>query len=809
MTQFFMDLRHTLRAFRRTPWLIAAATLSIAVGVGANTAVYSWMDNLVWHPFPGIRDPGRIVGLETGFPDGDAGPVAFQTLADWRGARSFDGIAGWAMGRVSARREGDGSALSLVTTLVSGNYFEVLGGAVSLGRAILPEDEDTRTAVAVLSDAAWRSHFNSDRAIVGRVLSLNGSPFTIVGVAAPMFVGTYLGVVPDLFVPITLQPRLSGVDTLTDRRARAYQAVARLAPGVDVAAAQRELDALARRVSRDHGERPVLGAVVREARLRYLGGLVAPMLIATLVVTALLLLVACANVAGLLLVRTSARASELSLRLALGAGSGDLLRLIGIECLVLALAGSGLGLLLAHLMRDVLHYFIPVTTFPITLTVLLNARVLVFASVTATMVTVLCGVLPSLHLRRMAPGPELRGPRCSSGPASSRLRLAIVGAQIAFSLTCLVTAGLFLRGLMLAGAVDVGFAGPDRVLLINTDLSPARVSATQQAETLRAVLSEARRVPGADVVSLASFVPLGFGGRRVSTVRVDGYAPAPDEDMSVLRIAVASDYAATMGIGVLDGREFTSADRDDRNPVAMVNALLARRFWPDGSALGRRIDVGSGWATVVGVLRDGKYANLAELPQGVVYVNLEQAPVPAFTLQVRTRGAPLALVEPVRAALRRVHTDLPALQPRTLADHISASTFVPRVGATILSVFGAIGLLLAVVGLHAAISFIVASPGRELGIRSALGAGSGDLLRVALRPALLVIVAGLAGGSALGAIVAVALRSRLSHVSPVAPVDVTVLAACGLLLLAAGASAVLSPAARAMRADPVSVLRDG
>ena len=792
------------------PWLVASASLSIAIGVGANAAVYSWMDNLVWHPFPGIRDPGKIVGLETGFPDGDAGPVAFQTLEDWRrGTSSFDAIAAWAMGRVSVRREGDTGSVSLVATLVSGNYFGVLGGAVARGRAILPDDEVTRAPVIVLSDVGWRSQFNQDPDIVGRMVSLNGDPFTIVGVAAPAFVGTYLGVVPDLFVPITMQPRLTGVDTLTDRSARSYQAVGRLAAAVSVETAGRELDALARRVSRANGERPILGAVVKDARLRYLGGLVSPMLTATLVVTGLLLLVACANVAGLLLVRVLARSPEMSLRLALGAGGGDLARLVGIECLILAAAGSGLGVLFAYLTRGALHYFIPVTTFPITLSVLLNGRVLLFTAATAAIVAVICGLLPALHLRRTAPGAALRGTGRSLAPAASRLRLAIVAGQVAFSLTCLVTAGLFLRGLSSAAAIDVGFKAPERVLLVNTDLSPARPTAAQRTEMVRRVLDEIRGLPGADRVSVGSFVPLGFSGRRVSTVRVDGYAPAPDEDMSVLRITVGSEYAATMGIQILHGRELTTADRDAGRAVAMVNGHFARRFWPGASAVGRRIDVGSGWAEIVGVLGDGKYGSLVETPQAVVYANLEQLPTPAFTLHVRTRAAPLTMVEPVRAALRRVHIDVPALQPRSLADHISASTFVPRVGATILSVFGAVGLLLALVGLHAATAFAVAARTRELGIRLALGAGSREVLRVVLRPALRVVAIGVAGGTLLSAVIGSVVQARLPQVAQVRPLDLTVLAACSVLLVAAAGLAALSPAARALRIDTATALRDG
>jgi predicted permease len=809
MAALLLDVRHTFRALWRTPLFVGTAILSVAIGTGANTAVYSWMDNLVLNPFPGIQDPHRVVGLETRFPDGDAGPVAFRTLDDWRReSTSFDGVAAWAMTRVSARREGESISTPLVTTLVSGNYFSVLGGVVAIGRAIAPDDETRRLQVAVLSDAAWRAKFSAAPDVVGRVLSLNGEPFTVVGIAAPRFVGTYLGVVPDVFVPITVQPRLTGVDALADRSARSYQALARLAPGVSVSAADRDLDALARRVSESHGERPVLGAVVKEARLRYIGGLLSPILGATLIVTSLLLLVASANVAGLLLVRATARSSEIAVRLALGASAVQITRLVLLECLVIGAAGSALGVAFAYLARDVLYAFIPTAAFPITLSVSLNGRVLAFTVGAALVVSGLSGLVPALRSRRTAPGMATRGERGVAGPAVSRLRLAIVGAQVAFSLTCLVAAGLFLRGLESAAAVDLGFVQPQRVLLVNTDLATARIDPGRRTAAIREIFREVRQIPGVDHVSAASFVPLGFGGRRVASVKVDGYAPVPDEDMSVLRIAAGPDYAAAMGVALLEGREFADVDRDSGQAVAMVNATFARRFWPGVSALGRRIDAGAGWATIVGVLRDGKYGTLAETPQPVVYLNLEQAPAPAFTVHVRTSLAPLALVEPVRAALRAVHLDLPVLQPRTLDDHISASTFVPRVGASVLSLFGGVALVLAIVGLHGALAFAVAMRRRELGIRLALGASGRDVLRVVLRPVLYTVACGSVAGFVLGVSLGGVLRARLADLAQVRALDTTVLGTSALLLVAAAVGAAWAPAARAAGVNPVSVLRD-
>ncbi|MGH7679295.1 MAG: ABC transporter permease, partial [Gemmatimonadaceae bacterium] len=616
-----LDLRHTARSLRRAPGVVAIAVLSIALGVGANTLVFSWMDNLVLHPFPALRAPDRLVGIETAFPTGDGGPVSFPAFLEWReGSRAFSGMAAWSLARVSARRAGENGSTSLIAMLTSGDYFDVLGGIPHIGRTPASEDERARAPVAVLGYEAWRREFGADTATIGRVVHLNGAPFTVVGVAPPKFVGTYLGVVPDLFVPVTLQPLLTGVKQLEDRKARSFQVVARLADEATLGTAQRELDALARRLSESHGERPILGATVTEARMRYLGGLVSPLFSATLVVTGILLLVACANVAGLLLVRATARSAEMSLRLAVGAARSDLWRLALLESGILAVAGSGLGVLLAYAGRGVVSWFIPTTTFPITLPIEINGRVLGFAIGVAVVASLLCALIPALRSSGSAPGAVLKGASQTLAPSASRLRLGIVASQLAFSLVCLITAALFVRSLRQAGDLDLGFSAPARVLLVNTDLAPAQAPDSARAVILRDVLRRVRALPGVEHASAATFVPLGFGGRRVSPVRVDGYTTRPDEDMSVIVIRAADDYAATMGITVVTGRDVATQDRTDTEPIALVNEIFARRWLGTTSPVGRRIDLGRGWATVAGVLRDGKYGTLTERPQPVVYV---------------------------------------------------------------------------------------------------------------------------------------------------------------------------------------------
>jgi len=809
MSSFLLDLRHAARALRRSPVVVAIAVLSIGLGVGANAAVFSWMDNLVLHPYPGISDPDRLVGLEVAAPDGDGWPLSYPTYRGWRdGSRSFAGVAAWTVLRVAGREEHEGGALPLVATSVSGGYFDVLGVRPALGRILTPTDEREAAPVAVLSHAYWTRRYAGDRDVLRRTLFLNGQPVSIVGVAAPRFVGTYVGVVPDLFVPITLQPRLIGVASATaleDRGSRWVQAVARLAPGLTRERAQAELDALARRLSVGAGDRPLTGALVVDARKQFLGGIVFPLFTAMLAVTAFLLLVACANVASLLLVRADSRRHEVAVRVALGASRARIARLAAAESVLLAAAGGALGVVIALFSRSVLSGLIPTAAFPVTLGIELNVRVVLFALSAAVVVAAACTVGPALAGSRTPPAGSLKSVSRAVAPAASRVRSTLVAGQLAFSLLCLVTAGLFVRGLRAAAAVEIGFADPPRVLLVGTDFAAARVSDSNGVEAVGELLGRLRALPGVRAATVATMVPLGFGGRRMADVRVDGYASRPNESMSVERVVVGSDYARTMGIPLVAGRDIADGDRAASLPVALVNETFARRFWPHASALGQRVDAGHGWATVVGVLRDGKYGSLTEAPQPVAYFPVTQWFQPGLTVHVRTAGDPRALIEPVRGELRRVHVDLPALQPRTLAEHIAASTFVQRTGAAVLGAFGTAALLLSVIGVYGALAAAVAARRRELGIRLALGASVGSVGWTMVRYAARVAAWGVGVGSVLAFAAASLLRNQIAFVSPTDPVSFTGAAA----LLAAGiAAAAAIPTWRAVRVDPALVLRE-
>lgn len=806
MPPFWSDFRQAVRASQRSPYVTAAAVLSIGLAVGSGAAVFSWMDGLVLHPFPAVADQTRLVGLEVGPPNGGMGAWSYRTFKELRDAmRSFTGLAAWRIIRVSTREPGETGSASLLATTVSGHYFEVLGVAPIAGRLLTDADIETSAPVVVLGHQYWLDRFRGDLGALGRTLLLNGEALTVVGVAPPGFSGIYTGVVPHLYVPLTLQPRLSGVNLLDDRKLRAWLMFGRLAPGVSIDAARREADAVARRISSSYGDRPVTGAVAEDLRVEFLGSVLSPLLTAMLAVSALLAALASANVAGLLLVRADDRRGDIALRRALGASRGRIARIILLESSLFAAGGTLLGIGVAYLSRGALYQLIPRGVFPLSLPIPIGWRVFAASLAGALVMTAACGLVPALAGMRVAAQDALRSTGRGVISGRTRLRSAIVSGQLALSVLALVMAGMFVQGLRAAASVDVGFSDPAHVLLVDTDFGAARLTdRVRGTAALDALLTRLRALPGVQSATVASMVPLGFGGRRIVEMKVEGYAPAADDNMSAERAHVGADYAATMGISVVRGRDFRREDREGAAPVAMVNQAFATRFFQGRDPIGHRVDAGQGWATIVGLLRDGKYERLDEPLHPVVYVPAAQWFLPAMTIHVRSTIDPRTLVGHVRAELTSLHVDLPALQARTLAEHMAASTFVPRTGALVIGLFAAVALALSVVGLYGALTFSVARRRRETAIRIALGAAGRSIAWSITRQALVIAGAGLAGGGGLILICAPIVRAR---VPGVAPGDPLVVMAAALLLAAVSAVAVWVPARRALAVDPAVALR--
>jgi predicted permease len=805
MNALWLDLRHAARSLRLSPYAAVVAALSIGLSVGATAAVFSWMDGTVLHPFPAAADEGRLVGLEVGEPSGGMGAWSYQTFKELRDAtHSFSGMAAWRIVRVATREPGEVGSSPLLATTVSGTYFDVLGVRPIIGRSITNADVESVAPVALLGFQYWIDRYRGDRAVIGKTLLLNGQAVTVVGIAPPRFTGVYTGVVPHLYVPLTLQPRLTGVNTLDDRKLRTWLLFARLAPGVSIDAARQDADVAAKRITTSYGDRPAPGAAVMELRVQFLGATLSPLFLALLGVSGLLVLLASANVASLLLVRGDARQREIALRRAIGASTWRVVRLTLIESALLSLTGSAIGIGTAYVARGLLYAFIPRGAYPISLSVPISWRVFLAAFGVMVGVTIACGLAPALAATRVSANGALRHGGRTVTHGRTRSRSAIVAGQLALSVVALMLAGMFIRGLQAASSVDVGFSDPARVLLVDTDFGAARLTDTSGISAVDLLLRRIRELPAVQTASVASMVPLGFGGRRIVEMKVEGYTPAPNDNMSAERAHVGSDYAATMKIRVVRGRDVTDDDRAGTLRVALVNEAFVRQFFSGTEALGHRVDAGRGWATIVGILHDGKYDRLDEPPHPVVYVPMRQWFVPAMTIHVRAIGDPRSLAEPVRRVLSSVNVDLPAVQVRTLAEHISASTFVPRTGTLVVGAFAAIALMLAAVGLYGALTFLVALNRREIAIRVAFGARPSTVAWGIVKHGLTIAGVGIVLGGALGMAGGDVLRSKIATVGASDPL-IAIGAALVLLVVTAIASWV--PARNAVRVDPVVALK--
>ncbi len=809
MDSLRQDIRFALRSFARQPALTAIAVLSLGLGIGATATVFTWLQGMVVNPLPAIPDWDRLVVAYHRAPEGGiTKAVSWPDLQDWRaGARSAD-LAAWDMMPVGLR-DGSGPTERAWTFLVSGNYFEDLRVRAAFGRVLRMQDEQQRASVAVLGHDYWRRRFAGDSGVIGRSITLNGSAFTIVGVAAPRFGGSYIGLNLNMYVPMTAFAVLTadGAELLQDRQRRSLEVIGRLKPGATAEQASAELDPLARRAAAAAGVVQPLGALVRLHSTVDAPGAMRPMLTALLVVAGLVLLIACANVANLLLARAMARRREVAVRLAVGASRGRLVRQLLTESLALAAMAGVVGMVLTFWGRDAMLALLPAVPFPVGLNFEIDGRVVTFATLVTAATAMAFGLVPALQASRPELVPTLKDEIGDGSGGRGRLQGALVAMQVALSVVTLVAAGLFVRTLDQVRDIDTGMTGLDRVLLVGTDLRLAGTTGDSvPVAVARELLERVRALPGVEAASAARSIPLSPSALPTMTVRVEGYVPRPDEDMSVGDNVVSAGYLRTLGIRLLEGRAIGDADLADDAPVAVVNEAFARRFLAGRSAVGARISMDGGdWLSVVGVVATGKYNDYTEAPTPVVLrpFSARSAP-PAFTLHVRAAGDAAALTAAVRGVFAEVGGDLPFLDPRDMAAYTTIPYWPQQVGAILLAAVGLLALLLAAVGIYGSMAYAVSRRVREIGVRVALGAARGQVVRLVLGRGLRLTALGLAIGLAGALAVGQALRAQLYGVSPQDPVT---LAGVGLLLMAVALAACAVPARRAARVDPMVALR--
>ncbi len=776
MESLVQDLRYALRTMRRSPGLTLAAVASLTLGIGADTAIFSVMDGMWFRPLA-VRDPGSLVRVFTVTERDSRGGNSYLDYLDFREAGALAGLA--ASERRGPMLSVDGITESALSDIVSDNYFSVLGVQAALGRVFV--DSPHQENVLVISHGFWQRRFGGAPAVVGRTVDLRGRAFTVIGVAPKEFRGTELWTDMDAWIP------MSAWGETQRREIRSFTAVGRLRAGATLSQARVELSGIARNLARAYPntnkgcDSTVMSALEYQLAM---AGEAGWMLAATV---AILLLIACANVANLLMARAEARRSEIAIRLAIGCGRPRLIRQLLTESFLLAFLGAAAGLLLAVWLIRILPALVPGEH----LLFRLDHRVLLFTLGSTVVTGLLFGLMPALRASRSELAPALR----TFAP-----RDGLVVAQMALSLVLLAGAGVLLRSFLYCLHLDLGFARKNALIV---RLDPGLPEA-QARVFYGQLLERARALPGVVQAGLVRRAPLwpSEGGmtRRVS---VPGYQFADGETSFACRFTTAGDnYFRTMGVALASGREFDSRDNAAGLPVAIVNETMARRFWPGQDPVGRVIQVGRTPRQVVGVVKDVRVNWVLEAPAPYFYLPFDQDFSNTMSLVVETAGDPLALAVPIRSEIRAL-ARIPAPEMRTLSSLIARSTSAQKSMAWLTGALGVVGVLLTAAGLFGVMSFLVTRRTREIGVRMALGARQWDVLGLILRRALGLALTGAVIGVA-GALAASRWLSSL--VVGVSPRDPATLTAACVMMLAIAVAASLPPARRASRVDPSAAL---
>jgi len=820
VTSLFRDIRHALRGFVKTPGFTLTAVLSLAPGVGANSALFGMFNSLLWKPLP-VEAPGDLVVF---YSRRDAQsfyqPLSYPEYRDFREATGvFSDVVGYSPAEMSLRTEGREDARAF-GELVTGNYFDVLGVPMALGRAFGPEEDAEPGAhpVVVLSHRLWERRFAADPSVVGRSVTLNGESFTIVGVAPREFRGVYAPFFgPDLWMPLAMVSAAVPGETnlLEDRGQRFMRIMGRLAPGVAVSEARAAVDTIAARLAEAYPQsnKGVAVLVVPELDTRpevEISRAANAIAMTFLGITSLVLLVACANVANLLLARAAGRRREIAVRLALGAGRGQLVRQLLVESLLLGLGAGALGLGLGALaMRLMSAYRIP-TDLPLVMEFQTDGRVVVFTLVLSVVAAVAFGLVPALRASRPDLVPALKdgAPSAARGGRRVGLTSVLVVAQVATSLVLLVAAGLFVKSVQGARTIDPGFSIGSRIVM---SFNP-RLQHYDQARTAtfyQRLGERVRALPMVENATLAQYVPLDFG-TNADDFLVEGRAAEPGRETTQAMYAVVDEhYFATLATRILRGRGPAAEDTAGSRRVAVVNETMARQFWPDQDPLGRRFRVAGpdeAWIEVVGVAADGKYRQLTETPRPFAYLPVSQAFRTSRTLVVHVReGADVAsTVAAVRREVRAIDPAMPVFDVRTMDQFMERAYLGPKLAAYLIGPAGVLALVIAAIGLYGVMAYWVGQRTREVGIRVAIGARPSDVFRLVMGQGLTLAAIGLALGLA-GAFVASRVVANLLF--GVSPTDPLVFSAVPALLAAVAALASWMPARRALKVDPLVALR--
>ncbi len=791
------DLRYALRMLAKSRGFTAVAVVSLALGIGANAAIFSAVNTLLFRPLPAVEDPDRLAWMRRS--------LSYPNYQDYRDQNQvFSGLAAHQKVAMTLAR---GNDVDLVQgQIVSSNFFSVLGTKPVLGRTFLPEEEQPGApAVIVLSHEFWKRKFDADPGVVGRTVRFSGLPFTVIGVAPQDFNGVEVGMVRDAWVTFAHHEQLLPRLNLKSRNVHVLGVLGRLKPGVDLDQARANLQVIAERIAAAYPQQKLAEPI---AVLPAQGGLDPRERDEFIAVSALLhgvvllvLLAACANVATLLLARGADRAREIGVRLALGAGRLRIVRQLMTESVLLSLLGGALGVLLALWLVDLIAAVRVPTPNPIVLDFRLDYRVMWFAAGVSVFAALLFGLAPAVQWSGLGLAPVLKGEGGAGGGAKrSRMRNGFVIAQFTLSLVVLIGAGLFLRSLRNASALDTGFAARD-VVLLPVNLSLQRYPEDRGRQFYQRLLDNVRATPGVRSASLVTTVPLGLSNAGVF-VTLEG--KSEDDRERVDTTTVASGYFETLGIPILRGRDFSLRDTQSAPQVAVINETMARFLWPDQDPIGKRFSFGARepYVEVIGVVKDGKYRSLGERPRPFLYLPLEQNYEGAVHLVAG--GDPQATLRLVRDAVRAIDPGLAAFAPRTISEHLGIALFPARMGAVLLGSFGLVVLVLAAVGIYGVAAYSAGQRTQEIGVRMALGAQRHHVLALIVGQGMRLVTIGLG----LGVVAALAATQLLqSFLYGVSPTDPLVFAGISGMLAAVAAAACYLPARRATKVDPAVALR--
>ena len=812
---FLQDLRFSFKLFTSNPKFALVAVITLGLGIAVNATVFSWIDSVLLHPYPGVTDARGLALIETVTLSGEhLVATSYTDVRDYR--ENLKLVSELAIGRFTPLTLGlEGNADRAWAELVSANYFDVLRVKPILGRSFLPEEGAEKPGafpVAVISYRMWQNRFHGDREVLGKEIRLNRHQLTIIGVAPRDFRGSTVGLVYDVWIPFTMASEMgTGEWTFNYRGCRDLTStIVRLKPGVTMAQAGAEVSALAKRLAAAYPDtNRGVDAIVVPVWAGHLGaqGILLKPLQVLMAVCALLLIIVCANVSNLLLSRVVSRQKEFGLRLAFGARGGRIVRQLLTETFLLVASGSVLGVLLMVWMEKSLNRLLPATDFPFDLRGGLSTMTLGFTLFVVVVVTLAAGLVPALLSIRGNLSQTLNegGRSGIGGTRSHRLRGVLVGIEVALAMVALISAGLFLRSFGNASRIEPGF-NTRNVSVSQFYLSNAGYTAAEQRSFSRRLRERVEALPGVLGVTYADFVPLTSpGSSPQDQLVVEGYVPAPNEQMLLHRATVPPGYFDFMGIRMIEGRDFTERDEAGAPAVMVVNETFSRHFFGDATAIGRTVRISGNTVTIVAEVKDSKYDTPMQAPVPYFYVPFQQVFAPGLNISmlIKTRGDPMAVIPDLRREALALNQDAFFHSVR-LEDAVGYSLYPQRVAAILLTATATLCLLLAAIGLYSVMSYAISQRTQEIGVRIALGASRFRVVQMVTRESVLLTLPGLLAGIGAALVVLRFFRSMLVGVSPTDPFTFV---GAAVFLIAVAMLASYLPARRALRIDPMIALR--